>query len=256
MRNRRAQAVALAGLLTLAAPAFAEIPPAAAEHVSYAALDKLPDWRGIWTPAPGGPRSGAGEAPVFKGKYLDAYQDAQRRIRAGEHLKTERASNCTPPGMPGIMIQPYDIEFLFTPGRVTINQEAYMQIRRIFTDGRTPLDDPDPTYNGYSIGHWEGDTLVVRTIAIKPELGLFRFGATHSDKLVINERIHLKPGDPNVLQIDYTFEDADALAQPWHQSVAFERHRDLDQIEFVCAENDRNPVGPDGDTQFLDAGKQ
>ena len=126
---------------------------------------------------------------------------------------------------------------------------------RIFTDGRTPVDDPDPTYNGYSIGHWEGDTLVVRTTAVKPDLGLFRFGATHSDKLVINERIHLKPGDPNILQIDYTFEDPEALAQPWHQSAAFERHRDLDQIEFVCAENDRNPVSAGGDTEFIEAGK-
>jgi hypothetical protein len=95
--------------------------------------------------------------------------------------------------MPGIMTQPYDLEFLFTPGRVTIIQEAYMQVRRVFTDGRPLPDDPDPTYNGSSIGHWEGDTLVVTTIGLREGGTMGRWGITYSDKVKLTERIHLDP---------------------------------------------------------------
>ena len=250
MRNKSAPALGLAGLLALAAPAYAEVPPASAEHVSYAARDKLPDWRGIWTPMAGGPRSGAGEAPVFKGKYLAIYENTQRRIRAGEDVKPELTSNCTPPGMPGIMqLGQYPYEFLFTPGRVTINQEAWMQTRTIWTDGRRHQPDADPTYMGDSIGHWEGDALVADTVAIKDTVPLGP-GMTHSDKIHITERIHLKPGDPDTLINEITVEDPDALAEPWHTTATYHRDRYGQLLEFECAENDRNPVDEKGDTTF------
>ena len=66
--------------------------------------------------------------------------------------------------MPGIMGQPYPMEFLLTPGQVTIVIEAYNQIRHIYTDGRPLPEDPDPTFYGTSVGHWEGDTLVAETV--------------------------------------------------------------------------------------------
>ena len=78
------------------------------------------------------------------------------------------SANCLPPGMPGIMGQPYPMEFLLTPGQVTILIEAYNQIRHIYTDGRELPDDPDPTFHGTSVGHWEGDTLVVETVGFSP----------------------------------------------------------------------------------------
>ena len=82
--------------------------------------------------------------------------------------------------MPGIMTQPYPMEFLFTPGKVTIMIEAYSQWRQIFTDGRKHPEDPDLTFNGHSIGHWEGDTLVVDTVGFTTDtaLGGFRHAST------------------------------------------------------------------------------
>ena len=65
--------------------------------------------------------------------------------------------------MPGIMGQPYPMEFLLTPGKVTIVIEAYQQVRHIYTDGRPLPDDPDLKFHGTSIGRWDGDTLVVDT---------------------------------------------------------------------------------------------
>ena len=78
------------------------------------------------------------------------------------------AANCLPPGMPGIMTQPYPMEFLLTPGKVTIVIEAYTQVRHIYTDGRPLPAEPNPEFHGTSIGRWENDTLVVETIGFSP----------------------------------------------------------------------------------------
>ena len=171
---------------------------------------------------------------------LKVLQDAEAK---NEEPATESA-NCLPPGMPTIMFQPYDVEFLFTPGRVTIIQEAYMQVRRVFTDGRGHPTDLDPTFNGHSIGHWEGDTLVVDTVGLghKTPLGFNRL--QHGPKLDVVERIRLTA--PDTLEDRMTLTDPDVLAKPWHLVRTYTRHRDEDQLEFICEENNRNPIGQDG----------
>lgn len=226
--------------------------PASAEQVDYAALQKLPDWRGIWTPMMGA--GGKPEIPQLIGPYKIYYDQVQALIKSGDPeamLKVERRSSaCEPPGMPGIMTQPYDLEFLFTPGRVTIIQEAYMQVRRVFTDGRPLPEDPDPTYNGSSIGHWEGDTLVVTTVGLREGATMGRWGITHSDQVKLTERIHLDARDKDQLVIETSFSDPKALAAPWHTIARFKRERALDQIEFICVQNDRNPINEKGEVLF------
>jgi len=233
--------------------------PASAERVEYAALQKLPDWRGIWAPIMGDKAAPKPEIPQLKGKYKAHYDEIQQLIKSGDPealTRVERRqSACEPPGMPGIMTQPYDLEFLFTPGRVTIIQEAYMQVRRVFTDGRPLPADPDPTYNGASVGHWEGDTLVVTTVGLREGGTMGRWGITYSDKVRLTERIHLDAKNKDVLVVENSFEDPNALVAPWHSVARFRRQRGLDQIEFVCAQNDRNPLGADGKPEFRDAQK-
>jgi hypothetical protein len=266
--KRGAAAVLLAALLATSAGAQQgpmpqqvvpdKVWPASAEKVDFAALQKLPDWRGIWQPAIGDGSAPANppkrELPQLLGKYKTHYDEIQKLISSGDpeaQLKVERRpSACEPPGMPGIMTQPYNLEFLFTPGRVTVIQEAYMQVRRIFTDGRPLPEDPDPTYNGASIGHWEGDTLVVTTVGLREGGTMARWGITHSDKVKLTERIHLDPKDKDVLVVENTFEDPKALAAPFHTSSRFRRARGFDQIEFVCAQNDRNPINAEGEVEF------
>jgi len=238
-----------------AAPAGGKVWPASAEKVDYAALQTLPDWRGIWAPMMGrGPKP---EIPRLIGKYKKHYDEIQLLIKTGDPealLKVERRpSACEPPGMPGVMTQPYNIEFLFTPGRVTLIQEAYMQVRRIFTDGRPLPEDPDPTYNGFSIGRWEGNTLVVTTTGLREGQVMGRWGITYSDKVKITERIHLDPANKDILIVENTFEDPEALAAPWHSTYMFSRQRGLDQLEFICAQNDRNPINENGEVEFLPA---
>jgi len=263
---RLAPGAMLAALL-LAAPAAAQLAAAPASPVPegvtegegaanpkghYAALDALPDWGGIWfvmfeRPAPGAaPAAG----PKLKGEYLERREAWLAAARANSGVVARNRSNCSPPGMPRIMrLAQYPYEFIFSPGRVTINQEAWMQTRTIWTDGRAHQEDPDPTFMGDSIGHWEGDTLVVDTIGISGELEIDT-GVPHSDKFHLVERIHLDPADPDVLVNEMTMDDPDALAEPFRVTARYRRDRYGSLIEFQCSENDRNPVDENGETQF------
>ena len=78
-------------------------------------------------------------------------------------------------------------------------------------------------------------------------------GVKHSDKLRLTERIHLDKEDPNTLVVELTAEDPIALQKPWHNTLTFKRSRDQDLLEFICAENDRDPVDPSGHTGFNSA---
>jgi hypothetical protein len=218
----------------------------------YDALNALPDWGGVWVlnrprRAPGEPGP---EQPQMKGEYLARYQAWQKEVRENNGVARRDTSNCMPPGMPNMMgTGQYPIEFLFTPGRVTLHHEAWMQWRSIYTDGRGHPEDLEPGIFGHSVGRWEGDTLVVETIGIKTITELSA-GMKHSPKLKISERFSLDPQDPDRLLLEMTIEDADALEKPWKRQFSFLRQRDWSLMEFICAENDRNPVNADGHTQY------
>ena len=221
----------------------------------YASLDKLPDWGGAWFAAFGPGAGPPPPPPKLKGVYLAAYDKWVAEVKAKDGVVAAAQSNCLPPGMPSIMAVPqYPIEFFFTPGRVVVHHEAWMQWRNIYTDGRKHPDDLDPTFQGDSIGHWEGDTLVVETVGTKENLGLTSRTRgpvpAHGPKLRIVERIHLDSKDSGVLLDELRLEDPDALAEPYRQTITYKRNRDQELLEFVCAENDRNPVDGQGSTTF------
>lgn len=216
---------------------------------NYAALDSLPDWGGVWfvQRSFGGPPP---PQPKLQGEFLERNEAWRKVVAENDGVVPRDRSNCSPPGMPGIMqLAQYPYEFLFTPGRVTINQEAWMQVRTIWADGRAHEQDPDPTFHGDAIAHWEGDTLVIETIGILDTLELAR-GMPHSDQLKVTERISLSEEDPDLLINQLTYEDEQALVEPFTTTTTYRRDRYGALIEFQCAENDRNPVNSDGETQF------
>ena len=213
-------------------------PPAAAD---WAALAKLPDLTGVWE-APTVGRGGRGPvvAPPPVPQLTPTYAAKKRELDARNFDDTE-AANCLPTGMPAIMGHPYPYEFLLTPGKVTIVSEAYMQVRHIYTDGRPLPADPDPTFNGTSIGRWDRDTLVIETIGFSPLTTITR-NTPHSDKMRVVERVRLTGAD--TMSIETTVIDPEALAQPWTTTRTLARHRDWTIREYICEENNRN---------FLDA---
>jgi hypothetical protein len=212
---------------------------------SWAAIAKLPALTGVYELAriKDGPKDGARDVrPVFTPAAV-AQLDAYKALQAKGQEQDTQAANCLPPGMPHVMDQPYPIQVLLTPGDVTIIQEAYMQVRHVHTDGRKHPDNPDLTFNGDSIGHWEGDTLVIDTVGLAPD-ALLQAGVQHSDKMHIVERLRLS--DPNMLEIRTTIDDPGVLAQPWTFVGRYARHADWSLTEYVCEQNNRNSVDATG----------
>ena len=142
----------------------------------------------------------------------------------------------------------YPYEFIVSPGRVTVHQEAWMQAPTIWTDGRQHADDPDPTFMGDFSGRWEGDTLVVDTNAISDQLDIDT-GMPHSDQFHLTERIHLDLANPDMLVNEMRMEDPKAFAEPFEVAVKYRRDRYGALLEFECSENDRNPVA-NGDPEY------
>jgi hypothetical protein len=212
---------------------------------SWSSIAKLPDFTGVWELEwrSFNGSSAVGETPPkLTPEYaarLAKFEAAQKR---GEQLQADTA-NCVPPGMPAIMTQPFPIEFLFTPGKVTIAIEAYSQMRRIFLDGRPQSSDPELTFQGHSVGHWEGDTLVVDTVGILPSTKIAP-GIEHSDQLRIEERIRLVSGDK--LEIRNTLRDPKALVEPLTIVRTYKRQRDWDIKEYVCTQNNRDSADAQG----------
>ncbi len=145
------------------------------------------------------------------------------------------------------MQMPYPLEFIFSPGRVTIAIETDSQVRRVFTDGRKHMDDPDLTFNGDSIGHWEGKDLVVDTIALNPTTEIAA-GVGHSDQIHVVERFHQV--GPDRLDIATTITDPKILTKPWTVNRPYLRHRDWQIQEYVCEQNNHDSADAEGRAGF------
>jgi hypothetical protein len=215
-------------------------------RAAYEAIMRLPDLdQGVWN-IDWQARSRPVQPPPQPPPQLTAEYQARLDARRKAGLQNESA-NCIPPGMPGIMTWPYPFEFLYSPGRVTIAIESDSQVRRIYTDGRGHPADPDPAYNGDSVGHWEGDTLVVDTVALNPASEIAP-GVGHSDQARITERIR-KTG-PDQLEIATTITDPKVLARPWTKTTTYLRHRDWTIKEYVCEQNNHDSVDDVGHPGF------
>lgn len=234
----------------------------------WAALAKLPDFTGVWEQTFGPPPGRAGAAPArggapaaggapargaapaagrgrgaFAGPKLTPAYEEKRQARLAVRAEDNQTANCLPPGMPGIMGQPYPMEFLLTPGQVTIVIEAYSQVRHIYTDGRPLPDDPEERFFGTSIGHWDNGTLVAETVGFSPQTDLAA-NTPHSGKMKIVERFKLT--EPDYMSIETTITDPEALTEPYTTTRTLRRHRAWTIAEYICEENNRNYVDAGG----------
>jgi hypothetical protein len=204
----------------------------------WADLAKLPDWNGLWIPKISDQDAQVKTNPPPwnpKAAAIVAHQFAEETAGRPPPLFV----NCLPEGMPsGMLITHNGLEFAFTPGRVTILGESDgNRLRRIYTDGRPHPEDPDPTFHGHSIGHWEGDTLVVDTIGVLPEVYLAvgeAVGVPNNGDMHIAERIHLQ--GPEILLDDLEITAPNVLTAPWKTTRIFLRRRGqkFDIVEGVC----------------------
>jgi hypothetical protein len=175
--------------------------------------------------------------PPLKPQFKAAW-DAQRRELDAANARGEPIANnythCIPDGMPAMMMAMFPMEVLQTPGQVTIIQEAYNQVRRIYLGGKLPpVEDAEPGFSGHSVGRWEGDTLVVDTVGIKDYV-LFR-NVPHSANMRINERIRVVT--PEHFENVVTVTDPEYLEKPWQWKWVYQRRPNYKMYEYVCEEN-------------------
>jgi hypothetical protein len=194
-----------------------------------------------WTP---GVPPGRGQNPPLTAAYAKMFETNLANAAIGKPTGDPTAS-CLPPGMPRIMTMTYPMEITIGPDRIMIYAEWDEQVRRIYTDGR-PLDaSPDPTFNGQSTGHWEGNFLLATTFGLRLETNLESSGLPKSDKMIAYERIWL--ADDATLRDEITLVDPAALSKPWTVTKTYKRAPpDFTLLPYVCLENNRNPIAPDG----------
>lgn len=148
---------------------------------------------------------------------------------------TGKDVGCFPPGVPRIYIQPFPFEIIQLPGRVIELFEFDHHVRQVWTDGRQHPKDPDPTWMGDSIGHWEGDTLVVDTVGFNDKTWVDRGGLPHSDQLHVIERIRRPSHD--TLEINFTIDDPKTYVKPWMGQRIYQLQPKWDIKEFMCLDN-------------------
>jgi hypothetical protein len=158
----------------------------------------------------------------------------EARFKAADTLVNDPNLGCLPHGVPRIMFVPLPMEIFQTPNRILIEQESLNEFRQIYMT-RPHRTDADPSYNGDSIGHWEGNTLVIDTTNFNDVTWLDHVGLPHSDQLHVIERV--RRVDHDTLQDDFTIEDSKAYTRPWTTTQVYKLHPDWELQEYVCDRN-------------------
>ena len=201
--------------------------------------DGKPDLGGLWNAVDGRFLTNitrrAGIDPPFTpwaAALFKERQDTQGRDRP--------AGRCLPHSIPSAMLVPnYPWKVLQTPGLTVILFENFTDFRQIFTDGRDHPVERGPTWFGYAIGKWDGDTFVVETVGFNGKTWLDDGGHPISEAMKITERFRRL--DFGHLEIEFTFDDPKTYTKPWSVTVPFVLLPDTEIIENVC-ENEKDQV--------------
>jgi len=244
-----------AGLIAAAALSVASRPASAAESVAddrAKAFAALPDWSGIWTTRGTildqsrgvalANNANARDYPPYKPEWEKAYSEFLDTV-----VKPEKFVDPLTIGYPGGIMRMFaparGLQFVLRPEQAWIIYER-PDVRYIYTDGRPfpPKDELWPTFEGYSIGHWEGDTLVIETVSIRGGIPIDRSGAALSDQAHIFER--MRKLDDKTMQTEITIEDPVAFTAPWKVTRRYTRRPEkYPRMENVSSlENQRNPL--------------
>jgi hypothetical protein len=143
-------------------------------------------------------------------------------------------ANCTLSGVPRLDLGPKPFKILQSPDEVVILYQAFTTFRQVFTDGRPLPADPQPSWLGYSVGKWDGDTLVVDTIGFNDLTWLDNAGTPHSESLHVTERFHRR--DIGHLDIQITIDDPKTFRHPFTVTQHARQLPATDLTEFICLE--------------------
>ena len=235
---KRATAFA-AGVVALSLFAVAQADPAAVAR----------EMAGVWLPDGRRSERLPAELPLTP-QARDARTEYQRRYGPIDTTIDDANASCIPETFPYGMrlVAQYPFELLFTPGRVTILFEVFGGIRRIHLDARDAPSDALPTTMGRSVGHWEGDTLVVETTRVRKDgAGLLSGNPPVSLGRRFVERISLGVDEEGRKQLrnEITIHDAAVLTRPVTIRMAYKWSPDIEVGEYLCQQDiwDQNLQG-------------
>ena len=240
--------LAIAAAVALAAPVVAGAEVNSPARVR--AFARLPDWTGIWLSDSeqsdlGGRNSLKSfrftEHPPYNAAWEAKYQERLARSRTKSTAEAPTIRSCII-DFPATMESPQPFELIAMPEE-TVMTFGDGTFRHIFTDGRghPSKDDIWPTVTGHSIGHWEGQTLVVDTIARSPGPDRYIGLAAYSEQAHFSERIRMVGKDR--LEDVMTIDDPVAFTHPWTVNLGFQRVTFIDRLDpYYCELDDRTKV--------------
>jgi len=191
--------------------------------------DGKPDLSGLW-------HLGTKYDSDFKSADAQAWAQSQARQREANPASDSWATLCLPPGPMITFTGP--LKIVQTPRLVTVLYEVPNNFRQIFLDGRALPKDPNPTWQGYSVARWDGDTLVVDTIGFNDKSTIGRPAHPHSEALHITERYRRR--DFGHLDLHMTVDDPKTFTRPWTIDTELLFDADTELLEFVCNENEKD----------------
>jgi hypothetical protein len=200
--------------------------------------DGKPDLTGIWIADPpklrdvtAGLKPGEVSMQPWAAKLF-----AERET--GELSALDPDANCLPQGVPKINSTPLPFKILQEPNLIAILYEAFDQFRQIFMDGRTVPKDANPQWFGYSVGKWDGDTLVVESSGFNGQAWLDQVGHPSTDALRTTERFRRR--DFGHMDVVSTIDDPKAYTKPWSFTQPLRLLVDTELLELVCNENNKD----------------
>lgn len=160
------------------------------------------------------------------------------QTRKAENGKDDPTTHCLPGGIAKLHTSALLRKIVQVPGLVIFLTERNASYRQIFTDGRPLPEDPNPSWNGYSTGHWEGDSLVVETTGFGEGQWLDRAGSPLTSAARLTERLHR----PNygTLEIEMTVNDPKAYTKPWTVQLKQGLALDTELLDYICLENEKD----------------
>lgn len=227
------------------APAGAAYPDPSVVRDTRVAAD-VPNISGVWVPQGYGrrvqPMDGS-ETPwqPWSKKVFDERAAAEE---AGTPLFDPTAA-CLPSGNPRLIASPYPIEIIQTPDVLYLLHETHHMIRMVHMNKPMPnLETLKPTYMGYSVGHWEGDTLVIETAGLIKHTQVDEAGTPKTAAMKITERY--RKTSPTVMEATFTLDDPGAFTKPWTAVRRWDQRPDVRLAEYTCEENNRNAPDENG----------
>ena len=200
--------------------------------------DGKPDLSGVWNPNPKYLVNFAADLKPEEVPMQPWALALYNERKEGKHSKEEPDANCLPQGVPKIDTAPAPYKFLQLPGLIVILYEAFSQFRQIFMDGRELPKDPNPTWLGYSVGKWDGDTLVVDSAGYNGKAWLDQQGHPLTDALHVTERFRRR--DVGHMDLEVTIDDPKAYTRPWTAKENLTLMPEGELLEFVCQENEKD----------------